>query len=385
MPLRYNTRSLRARWVDSVLMVAAIALVVGVFISVMALAEGLQATLVSTGSSENLVVLRHASRSETQSAVRQEAYRTIVNFAEIARGTDGSPLAAGEVVVVVNMEKRSRGGPSNVIVRGVTPQSFALRPQVHLVEGIPPRAGLPDLVASHSLAEQLLGAPLGGKVRLGSRDWTLVGLLEAGGTAFDSEIWADRATLADEFKRQDYSAVLVRASSVAARDVLAGRITADQRLKLKAMPEQAFYAEQSMAAAPIRWIATFVSVVMGLGAVVCGMNIMFAFVLARTREIGIVRALGFTSGSVVLSFMVESALLGIAGGLGGCLLALPVHGLRAGIMNYRSFSEVEFAFQVTWELMGRGVLLGLALSAVGSLVPAVVAARRPLADALRAA
>jgi len=384
LPLTYNIRSLGLRWADSLLMVGAIALVVGVFVSMMALAEGLESTLVATGESLNLVVLRQASRSETQSAIQAEAYRTIAELPGIARGLDGQPLATAEVVVVVNMEKKSRGGLSNVVVRGVTPQSFTLRPQVRLVDGSLPRGGLPDLVASRRIAERVLGTGVGGRVRLGGTDWTVVGLMEAGGTASDSEIWADRATLADEFKRRDYSVILARAASLPQRDILVGRIALDPRLKLKAMPERSFYEQQTGAAEPIRWIANFVSVVMGLGAGVCGMNITFGFILSRAREIGIVRALGFGSGSIVLSFMLESAILGLAGGLAGSMLALPVHGLSVGIMNYRSFSEVEFAFRVTWGLVGRGVLLALALSALGSAVPAMVAARMPIADALRA-
>jgi ABC-type antimicrobial peptide transport system permease subunit len=383
IPLRYNTRSLSTRWVASLLMIAAIALVVGVFTSVMALARGLEATLVATGSPENLVVLRHGSRSETQSAVRQEAYTTIVTFPEVARDIDGRPLAAGEVVVVVNMEK-PRGGPSNVVLRGVTPESFALRPQVRLVEGRPPRPGLPEVAASRRLAERVLGTGLGGSVRIGSRDWRVVGLFEAGGTAFDSEIWADRGVLADEFKRYDYSAVVVRASDVERRDLLAARIAADPRLKLKAKPEPLFYEEQSLGAEPIRWVGMFVSVVMGLGGAVCGMNIMFGFVLSRAREIGIMRALGFSRWSIVLSFMVESIMVGLGGGLVGCILAYPMHGVHVGVMNYRTFSEVEFAFRVTWGLMGRGVVLGLGLSVVASVIPAVVAARAPISEALRA-
>jgi putative ABC transport system permease protein len=253
------------------------------------------------------------------------------------------------------------------------------------VEGIRPRAGLPEVAASRRLAARVLGTALGGGVRIGSREWRVVGVLDGGGTAFDSEIWTDRGILADEFKRYDYSAVVVRASDIARRDVLAARIAADPRLKLKAKPESLFYQEQSLGAEPIRWVGRFVSIVMGLGGAVCGMNIMFGFVLSRGREIGIVRALGFSRWSVVLSFMMESIMLGLGGGLVGCGLAAPLHGVHVGVMNYRTFSDVDFAFRVTWGLMGGGVLLGLGLSVAASVIPAVVAARAPIAESLRAA
>jgi putative ABC transport system permease protein len=384
IPFTYNVRSLIVRRVSVFLTVLVIALVVAALISVMALARGLRTTLVSTGSSTNVIVLRQSSRSEVQSAVTREAYNFLTTLPELARMPDGRPLAAAELVVIVNMPRRFGGTPSNVIVRGVSDVAPALRSQVALVNGTMFRPGVDEAIVSTALAARILGLGIGETAHVAGRPWRVVGLFDAGQTAYGSEIWVDAAQLMGAFRRRDWSSALLRARDVASRDALIARIANERRFGLKAKPESDYYAEQTLGAAPIGWLGLFVSVALAIGACFCCANTMFAFVFARIREVATLRALGFSSMSVLWSFAIESIVLGLVGSLAGCLLALPLHGVNAGGMNYRTFSEVAFAFQITPGMIALGLLLGTSIGFLGGLLPACIAARVPIARALRA-
>jgi ABC-type lipoprotein release transport system permease subunit len=246
------------------------------------------------------------------------------------------------------------------------------------------RPGVDEAIVSTTVASRLAGVRRGDTIDIAGRPWRVVGLFDAGQTAYGSEIWVDSIQLAAAFRRQTWSSALLRARDAPSRDALIARIAGEQRFGLKAKPETDYYAEQTLGAAPLGWLGVFVSITLAIGACFCCANTMFAFVYARIREVATMRALGFSRASVVFSFTLESIALGLAGSLAGCLLALPFQGVNVGGMNYRTFSEVAFAFQITPQLLAIGVTLGTSIGFVGGLFPACLAARVPIARALRA-
>jgi len=383
IPLKYNLRNLMVRRISTLMTIFTIALVVAVFIAVMALASGLNSALVSTGSPENVLVIRENSQTEVQSFVRREAFQIIQTFPGIARDGEGKPMASAEIVVLVNLPRRETGEPTNVTVRGVSAVGFALRPQLKLVEGRMFRPGIGEVVTSRKIAKRFESIGLGDKIQLGRRTWTIVGLFDAGNTAFDSEIWSDVNDVGDAFDRVNYSSVLVRAESVDLRDRLIDRIASEQRLKLEVKSEVKYYQEQTSAGAPIRGLGMFVSIILAVGACFGGMNTMYAAVASRTREIGTMRALGFSRTSILASFVIESLILATIGGVLGCLLALPIHGVATGTMNFRTFSELAFSFRITPDLLITAIIFAEIMGLLGGLLPARLAARLPIIKALR--
>ena len=383
IPLKYNLRNLVVRKGSTLMTVSTIALVVAVFIAIMSLAQGLNSALVSTGAPENVVVIRQNSQSEVQSQVTKDAFQLIQTLPGVARDPQGKPMASAEIVVLVNLPRRDTGEPTNVTVRGVSDAGFAIRPQIKLVKGRMFRRGIGEAIVSRKLAERFSTTGMDESIHLGRRDWTVVGLFEAGGSAFDSEIWSDVNDVADGFDRSNYSAVTVRAESVATRDNLANRISGEQRLKLEAKSESVYYEEQTSASGPIRGLGMFVAVIMGIGACFGGMNTMYAAVAVRTREVGTLRALGFSKGSIMISFVIESVIIALVGGLAGCLLSLPVNGITTGTTNFRTFSELAFSFRITPDLMVTALIFAAVLGLLGGLLPSRFAARMPITKALR--
>ncbi len=383
VPLAYNFRNLRVRAFSTVMTVLSVGLVVAVFIGVMALARGLEEALVTTGEPLNVVVLRQGSQVETSSAVRREALQVIQYLPGVATDAAGTPLTSPEMIVLLNLPKRADGQGANVLVRGLRAKGLALRPQVRLVQGRPFRQGLREVIVGRPVAERFQNAGLGGTLRFGRSQWKVVGVFEAGRTAFGSEVWTDAGELADDFDRADYSSVLLRAENTAALRAIVQRIESDQRLHLKAQAEPEYYAEQTKTAGPIKILGSFMAVLMAIGASFAVMNTMYAAVARRSREIGVLRVLGFRPGSILLSFLVESVLLALLGGLVGCLLALPIHGLTTGTMNFRTFSEIAFAFRITPDLLLRGLGFSLVMGALGGFLPARLASRQPMVETLR--
>jgi len=383
IPLKYNLRNLVVRRVSTLMTVSTVALVVAVFIAIMSLASGLNTVLVSSGSPENLIVVREGSQAEVQSEVTREAFQLIQTLPGVARDAEGKPLASGEIAVLVNLPRRGTGEPSNVTIRGVSESGFAMRPQIKLTDGRMFRPGIGEAIVSRKIAERFSAAAIGDMIHLGRREWTIVGLFDAGNTALDSEILSDVNDVGDAFDRRKYSSVLARADNVAARDHLADRIKAEQRLKLEAKPEQKYYEEQSITAEPIKGLGIFVAIVLGIGAAFGGMNTMYAAVAYRTREIGTLRALGFSRSAVLLSFVIESLIMALVGGALGCLIALPVNGIATGTTNFRTFSELAFSFRITPELLMLALVLAVVMGLVGGLLPSRMAARMPITKALR--
>jgi putative ABC transport system permease protein len=387
IPLKYNFRSLLVRRVSTLITVLSIALVVAIFVGVMALATGLETALVSSGDPLNILVRRRGSDSELSSFVAREALQDIKYLPGVKTNSSGDPVASAELVIIINLPKRGgeEGVNANVTIRGLPPTGLALRPQVRLVEGRMFQPGLREVIVSRSISERFQHTSLGDQLRFGKTDWKVVGIFEAGNTAFDSEIWADVHQLANDFNRQSYSSVLLSATDEAAVKAIIDRIENDRRYNLTAQPETEYYQEQMRAAGPIKVMGMFIAIVMGIGACFAAMNTMYAAVTYRTQEIATLRVLGFKRRNILFSFLTESLLLALAGGVIGCLLALPINGVTTGTANWQTFSEIAFAFRITPQLLSIGMLFAALMGLFGGIFPAWRAARQTPAAALREA
>ncbi len=384
IPISYNLRNLRVRKAATLMTAGGIALVVAVLVLTLALANGFQQTLVGTGRADNLHALRTGSTSEIESGIAREAVRVLLADEAVARLADGQPLASAETVVLTTLTRRGTPTTSNVTVRGVDPRVQALRQEVQLVAGRFFAPGLDEVVVGSGAAARFRGAGLGESLRLGSRDWRVVGVFAAGGSAFESEIWGDAELLMPAFDRDGYSSVTLRLADPSQFAAVKARLEADPRLRVDLRRESEFYAAQSQQlAALLRGLGYFLVVVMASGAIFGALNTMYAAVGARAREIGTLLALGFRPRQVMASFLFESVLISLVGGVLGCLLALPIHGVSTGTTNWSSFSEVAFRFRITPGILATGMIAALLLGAVGGWFPARSAARRVIAEALR--
>jgi putative ABC transport system permease protein len=383
IPIKYNLRYLVSRWSSTLMTALTFALVVAIFIIIMSLARGIERALGTTGDPLNVLVLRQGVQAESQSAVTLEQYQIIRNFPGIARGPASQPLIAPEVLVLVNKPRTGSGKPSNLQIRGVHPQGIAARPEVRLVQGRWFRPGLREVVVSESVARRFAGMRIGDRPNLGQGRWEVVGLYDARDTAYDSEMWADYREIMQEFNREAYSTLFLRIDNPAAVDAIERRLDEDPRLKLVAKTEMEYYDEQTKVAGPMKAFASFLAVIMSIGACFAGMNTMYASVAGRVREIATLRILGFTPFSILVSFLLESITLATIGGVIGCLLSLPMNGIATGTTNFLSFSEVVFYFAITPELMLRGVIFAMLMGAIGGMLPALYAARQPILAALR--
>jgi putative ABC transport system permease protein len=382
IPLKYNLRSLLVRRTGTAMAIVSVAATVAVFVSLLALAHGLENVFALTGHPLNIVVIRLGSQVEGSSSISVPKLQTLKYLPGVARYGDGQPLVSPELLVLVYIP-RAGGDKTNVTIRGTTPAGLALREQVRLVDGRMFRSGLRELVVSRTMARRF-NLARGSVLNFGRSDWTVVGVTEAGGSAYDSELWADVGAVADEFNRRDiYSSVLLRAADPAAAEALCRRISDDRQLQLQARLENDYFREQMRTSMPIKILGTFVAIIMAIGSCFAAMNAMYAAVAYRTREIATLRVLGFSRRAVMLAFVLESALLAAAGGVLGCLLALPIHGLSTGTMNFYTFAELSFHFRLTPALLARGLLFAVIVGVIGGLLPARLAARRAVVDGLR--
>lgn len=386
LPLQYNLRNLVVRRTMTLMTAGGIALVVAVLVLTLALAHGFSATLVATGRADNAIVLRGGATSEMMSSLSRESARIVAADPAVARGPDGEPLAQPEMVVLVNLLRRGDpGASSNVSVRGVDPQVFALRPDIRLREGRMLRPGMDEVLVGRKLDRRFEGCGLGETLRMGGRDWRVVGTFDAGGSGFDSEIWGDREAFLPAFDRVEYSSLTLRLTDPARLADLLARLEGDPRVRAEPQIEREYYRLQSQQlAGVIRALGLFLVVVMAAGAVFGALNTMYAAVGSRSREIATLLALGFPPLAILASFLVEAVLLCLIGGVLGCLLALPVHGVSTGTTNWASFSEVAFEFRISPGILAIGLLASVALGLVGGYFPARAAARRTVSEALRA-
>jgi putative ABC transport system permease protein len=361
-----------------------IAMVVAVFVMTLAIAQGFRSTLVASGSPQNAIVLRKGSTAETTSAVLRSDVPIIEALPQIARGTDGRPLTSSELVVIIALPRQSDNQPANVPVRGVGPRAFEVRDAITFVEGRRFTPGSREINVGRLAVGRFKGITLGSDVRFGSAVWKVAGVFTADDAAFESEVWGDVDLMMPAFQRNGYQSMTVKLADPSMFESFKTTVESDPRLYLQPQREQEYYTEQSRAMTTvIRVFGTFVTLILSIGAVFGAMNTMYAAVAYRTREIGTLRALGFSRLRIVTAFLAESMALAVVGGAIGCLLALPVHGLSTGTTNFTSFSEVAFKFRITPALLAGGLLFSAVMGAVGGLLPAIRAARIPVARALR--
>jgi putative ABC transport system permease protein len=385
IPLAYNLRNLAARRVSTALTALGIALVAWVFIFTLALAGGFESALKSSGEPDNAIVIRSGSTAELTSILTRDAAMVVATQPEVARTPDGAPLATAELVVVWNLPRRT-GATTNVVVRGVGPRSFALRPKVKLAEGRLFRPGLDEVVVGKLVARRFRNCSVGDHLKLSGRDWNVVGVFDAEGTAYDSEIWGDVELFMPVFDRPVYQSATVRLADASRFAPLKKRLEADPRYNLQVRREDEFYAAQSgVLATLLRTLGLFVTVIMALGAVFGALNTMYAAVGSRTKDIGTLLAIGFSRGAILASFLIESVLLSLLGGAIGCLLALPVSGFTTGTMSFATFSELAFRFQITPGMLLAGLTFAALMGLVGGFFPARKAATRAIVEALREA
>jgi putative ABC transport system permease protein len=384
LPLKYNFRNVFVRWRATLATVMGIALVVAVFVLVQSLAAGLEKSSQNTGDPRNVMVARKGSTAESSSQITREQYRNILYLPHIARAADGRPLVTADVVILVNLPRREDRGEANVTLRGLTPLGMELRPQVRLTQGRWFTPGKREAVVSEKVARRFADCELGGRIRTGGTELTIVGWMDGSNSAFDSEVWMDADEARSAFDRQNYSSLLIRVADTNEMAALMQRIESDKRAPLRAEPEVAYYSAQTSTAGPIKILGNFLATTMSIGAVFAAMNTMYASVGSRTREIGTLRVLGYRRRSVLLGFIIEGVILATLGGLLGCALALPLHGYSTGTLSFDSFSEVIFQFRITPELALKGVLFAIVVGMAGSLLPAIRASRLPVIAALKA-
>jgi putative ABC transport system permease protein len=385
IPIVYNLRSLRARWVSAIVAVLGIAGTVGVFLAMLGLARGFRATLVSSGSPDNVLIRRSGAGSELDGAVPLDQVRGLEDKLAIAR-EGGQPLISPEAVVIAPFPLITTGTDANVQIRGVTPVVLKVRKNVRIVRGRFFRPGLAELVIGRNVASTYGGLDLGKTVKFGGGTWTIVGVFDAGGSAFDSEIWSDVRVLNQTYKRPDdlYQSVTATLTSPAAFDQLKDSITADPTLTVQVDREADYYARQAeVLTTLITVLGTLVAIIMGVGAVFGALNTMYSAVAERGREIATMRAIGFGSASIVISFLFEALLIAFIGGLLGAIAVLKLNGLTTSTLNMQTFSSVAFAFHITPMLMLIGIVFALFMGLIGGVPPAIRAARRPVALALR--
>ncbi len=386
IPFSYNVRSARERWSSSLVAVLGIAGTVGVFVAMLALARGFRATLVSSGLPQNAIVQRGGADSEMTSVMTVNDLRVVEDAPEVARaGTE--PLVTPEVVVIAIIPLRETGTDANVQVRGVTPRVLKVRDNVTLVEGRFIRPGVAEAVVGKGARDAYAGLDLGATVDLGAGTWDIVGVFDGHGTAFDSEVWADASVLNGNYDRPPniFQSVTARLRSPGDFEAFEATLAGDPRATLQARREPEYYAAQSQIVTNlIRVLGSLVALVMAMGAVFAALNTMYSAVSERAREIAVLRAIGFGGGAIVLSFVVESLLIALAGGVLGCLAVLPVNGITTGTINWQTFSHLAFAFRITPDLLVAGMVFALSMGLLGGLPPAIRAARANVAHTLRA-
>jgi putative ABC transport system permease protein len=391
IPPGYIARNLWARRLTTALTAAGLALVVFVFAAVLMLQEGLRTTMVTTGEYDNVVLIRRSAETEVQSIVPREQASVALSDPAVALGPGGQPLASRETLVLISLDKRGAGRDgdqrrSNVPIRGIGVQGLALRTQVRLVSGRMFRPGAYEIIAGASVARRFAGTGVGERLRFGQREWTVVGLFDAGNSGFDSEIWGDADQLMQAFRRTSYSSVVLKLADSERFDGYRLVIEGDPRLTLEARRERVFYEDQTRALSTfITILGLSLSVIFSIGAVIGATVTMYASVANRVTEIGTLRALGFQRRSILAAFLAESLLLALVGGIAGLACASAMQLVRFSTTNFQSFAELAFGFRLSLPIVAEALLFSLAMGVIGGFLPALRAARMEIVDALRAA
>ena len=383
VPLSYNLRNLAVRKTTTVMTALGISLTVAVLLGISALVGGLKSSLAVTGHPLHLIVTRQGATSELVSVVPQEKFQ-VVKFLEGIAQVDGEPMLSHEVVTVVNLQLRSDlTQDANVNVRGVSPMGLKMR-DLELVSGRWFETGKREVVVGRGTHAAREGTSIGDGVEFGRGEWEVVGVFDAGKSAFNSEIWGDGNLVTSDLGRgSSRSSILLRATDEVTLTALKNRMTDDQRLQLEGRTEREYYASQMTSAQPVELLGMIVAAIMAIGSSFAAMNTMYTAVARRTKEIGVLRMLGFSRGSILSSFLIESLLLSLLGGALGCLLVMPLNGFQGRIGNFVTFSETTFNFEVTTTIMASGIAFAALMGVLGGFLPARLAAKREILAAIR--
>jgi len=384
IPIKYNIRNLKLRKGLTIMTALGIALTVTTAVFLMALLAGLDRAFVKSGDPLNVLVLRKGSQAELSGGFDASLFPTLKELPGIAKDSKGEPMASGEWVVVIVLPRKDGTGEVNVSVRGMMPDGLELRPSVKLIEGRWFSQGQREVTVGRNIHSRFSGTNVGDTLDFGKGKWTVVGVFDAGGTAYDSEIWSDVNQMAPDFDRTGgYSSAYLRATDPVAADALKNRVSDDQRLKLEGSLETEYFAKQTSSGGPIKFVGTFVAFIMAIGSIFAAMNTMYAAVAYRGREIATLRVIGFSRPSILTSFVLESLLLSLLGAILGVVLMLPFNGMTTGVGNQLTFSEMVFSLQLTWKVAFYAILFGIIMGVLGGLAPAWHAARQNILNALR--
>jgi len=384
IPVSYNLRNLVVRKTTTIMTALGIGLTVAVLLAILALVGGLKKSLQSSGNPLQVLVLRKGGTSELSSVITPANFQDMKFKNGIARTGSGQPMASLEMVTVIDLESVDAPQGINVTLRGITPLGIEMRDNIKLVSGRWFQSGRREVVVGESIGKRFPGARIGQRLHFGRGDWDVVGIMSAGSGATNSEIFGDLNQISADFQRPEaLSSALLRVTDPVAAKALINDISNDPRLNLDAMSETDYYDAQTSSGVVIESLGIFVSIIMGIGSSFAAMNTMYAAVARRSQEIGTLRVLGFSRGSILFSFFVESILLAALGGLVGCLLVLPLNGVTTGIGNFVTFSEIDFNFRITPQIMALGVAFAMVLGALGGLFPARSASRKEILAALR--
>ena len=383
IPILYNLRSLKERPASTLTTAAGMALVVAVFVAMMALANGFRSALMKSGSPNNAMVLRKGANAEMYSGIARSTASTIAGMPFVARGTDNQPLSSPEVFVVINLD-RLTGGLANLVVRGVSPRAMQVRQGFEIIAGRELQPGASEILVGEKIVDRFANTGIGDKLSFGGRAWTVVGHFSAQGSAFESEIWAENEQVMPVFRGEVFQSVTFRMADPGSFEGVKQQLEEDPRLFVDVFRENEFYQNQSVILTQIlNFIAIFIAGVMAIGAVFGAINTMYAAVSSRAPEIAVLLTLGFKPGNVLSSFLIEAVAIALLGGIVGCVLTLPINGLVTSTTNWNSFSEIAFAFRVTPGLLVSGLVFAALMGFVGGFFPALRAARQPVAVALR--
>jgi len=382
IPAKYNFRNLRVRWVTTLMTVVGTGLVVWASVLCFGLADGLQYALRVSGDELDLIVLRKGSSDETGSGIEQRVASQIASLPGIAKDESGQPLCSVEFTTILTKPRRNNGGTVNMIVRGLEPQGRKLRPDYQLTEGRDINPGINEAITSRRMAERFENLAIGEQLEINNVMFQIVGYFEAGGSAAESEVWTDLRdlTLARRTPAA-VSSVNLRAESLMSRDALVKLLADDKRFELNAIPEMQYFEDQMTQSNAIQIIGYVIAGFLMFGAMFAAANTMYAAVASRAREIGTLRALGFSRRSILSSFLFESVVLCLMGGALGCLATLPFNGLSTGTMN--QFSEITFSFRFGPRVLMQGVMLAVIMGLLGGILPAIRAVRMNIINALR--
>jgi putative ABC transport system permease protein len=384
IPIAYNLRNLVVRKTTTVMTAVGIGLTVAVLVADLALVEGLRTAFKATGHPLQLVVMRKGSNAELNSTVTREALQILKAEPRIAVNDAREPMASPEILTVVNLPSVDSPTGMNLTVRAMSQAGVEMRGAKIQPGGRWFQSGQREIAVGKSVAKRYPNAQPGKRVRFGRGEWEVVGVFDAGDSSFNGEIWGELNQIGADFNRQDtVSSILVRATDAASFHTLKNSINDDRRLGVDAMPEREYYEQQTSSGAPLQIFGLLVAVIMAVGSSFAAMNTMYAAVARRAKEIGTLRVLGFSRGSILLSFLIESLLLAFIGGVFGCLLALPINGVTTGIGSFVTFSEIAFDFRVSPSTMLAGIIFALVVGVIGGLFPAGSAARKEILTALR--